>query len=133
MGEDAVLDCCEGVLNGRSSQPHGRWRRARVHAVECIVIDGTRDDSPCRLGAEASARAGSTVLHGGFVADRAHRQVQLLPRQCVAFGAEEGVAVGVVREQRAVEEAERVDTALGRYVGHDAERAYQKRWSAMRS
>ena len=39
-------------------------------------------------------------------------------RQCVAFGAEEGVAVGAVREQRAVEEAERVDTALGRYVGH---------------
>ena len=37
MPEDAIFDRSEGMLNGRSSQPYGRWRRARVHAVECIA------------------------------------------------------------------------------------------------
>lgn len=73
MPEDAVFDCSEGMLNCGSPQPHRCWGGTRIHAVQRVVIDGTRDHSPCRLGTEGSTRAGSTVLHGGFVADRAHR------------------------------------------------------------
>src|ERR1035441_5004709 len=119
MTEDAVFDCSEGMLNRGSSQPHRRRSRAFVHAVQCVVIDGTRANSPCRFGAEAPARANCTVLRGGLVADRAHRSVQLLPRQRLAFGAEEGVALGLVVEGAAIEKAMRVDAALGRNMGYD--------------
>ena len=45
MTEDAVFDCSEGMLNRRSSQPHCSWSCSRIHAVQRVVIDGTRDDS----------------------------------------------------------------------------------------
>jgi hypothetical protein len=98
MTEDAVFDRSEGMLNRRSPQPHRGWSRTSVHAVQRVVIDGARDDPPCRLGTESSARTSSTVLDGGFIADRSHRPVQLFPRQRLAFGAEEGIARGLVVE-----------------------------------
>ena len=45
----------------------------------------------------------------------------MLPCQCLAFGAEEGVALGLVVEGTAVEQAVWVDAALGRYMGHDSD------------
>ena len=57
--EDAVFDCSEGMLNCGSPQPHRCWGGTRIHAVQRVVIDGTRDHSPCRLGTEGSTRAGS--------------------------------------------------------------------------
>jgi hypothetical protein len=50
MPEDAVFDCSEGMLNCGSPQPHRCWGGTRIHAVQRVVIDGTRDHSPCRLG-----------------------------------------------------------------------------------
>lgn len=41
MTEDTVFDCSEGMLDRRSSETHGRWRRTLVRPVKCVVIDGT--------------------------------------------------------------------------------------------